>query len=497
VPELERFSKTGEQHTPESLPRRRVLLDAASGLGGVALAWLLAREGRADAMPPAGAPSASPYAPKAPHFPSRARRVVQVFAAGGVSHIDTFDYKPALERHDGQDLAQKDLKEKPDPFFGQIGKLRRSPFRFTQHGQGGLWFSDLFPALSGCADEIAMIHSMVSRSNNHTPATFLLNSGFTMNGFPSLGAWLSYGLGSENEDLPAFVVLPDPRGLPAGGAINWTAGFLPAVHQGVALRAGTEPIPHLATPPEVGAARRKASLEYLERLNRRRGEREPGDALLEARIRAYELAARMQASVPEAVDVEQEDAETKALYGLDSAATKDFARNCLLARRLLERGVRFVQLFHGGAFGSPRINWDAHEDIVENHTQQAASLDRPLAGLIQDLKRRGLLEDTLVVFSTEFGRTPYTQGTGGKGRDHHQLAFTCWLAGGGVRGGIRYGASDELGYAAAERPATTYDLHATILHLLGLDHEELTYYHNGARRRLTDVHGRVLKGLLV
>jgi hypothetical protein len=311
-----------------------------------------------------------------------------------------------------------------------------------------------------------------------------------------MGAWLSYGLGTENENLPAFIVLPDPRQLPAGGSINWTSGFLPAVHQGVAFRTKGEAIVDLDTPSGVAPARRQEEMAFVNAANREHLSARPGDSTLEARIRAYELAARMQLSVPDVTSVDTEPAHIHKLYGLDSKVTADFGRNCLIARRLIERGVRFVQLFHGGAFSSPRINWDGHEDVFENHNNQAASLDKPLAGLLADLKQRGMLADTLVVFNTEFGRTPITQGIGEKGRDHHPNAFTCWLAGAGLKPGFSYGASDEIGWSAAESPVTIYDFHATILHLLGLDHKKLSYYHNGVRRRLTDVHGAVVDALL-
>jgi Protein of unknown function (DUF1501) len=471
-----------------ALSRRHFLWEAGC-LGGIALAWLLDQEAPAAPM----VAPASPYAPKQPHFPARAKRVIHVFSPGGVSHVDTFDYKPELAKHDGKELTGKG---KIDTFFGRPGRLMKSPFAFKQHGQCGAWVSSLFPHLAGCVDDMTFLHSVVAKTSNHTPATFQMNTGFTMNGFPSLGAWLSYGLGSEAQDLPAYVVLPDPRGLPAGGAINWSSGFLPATHQGVAFRTTGEPIPDLFTPKEVKPGERQASLELLGRMNRGFLEANPGDSSLAARLRSYELAARMQVSIPEVTHFDQETAATRKLYGLDSPVTEGFGRNCLLARRLLERGVRFVQLFHGGAFGSPRINWDAHENVVDNHGKQAAILDRPLAGLLRDLKARGMLDDTLVIWSTEFGRTPFTEGIGGKGRDHHQLVFTCWLAGAGLKRGYRHGVSDEFGYRPAENPVSIYDLHATILHLLGIDHKRLTFYHNGIRRRLTDVHGEVIARVL-
>jgi hypothetical protein len=464
--------------SPRDPTRRHFLSQTATGLGGIALAWMLDRD----------AAGAEPT-----HFPAKAKRVVQIFAPGGVSHVDTFDYKPELARHDGEELTGKG---KPDTFFGKPGRLMKSAFAFKQRGKSGLWVSDLLPEIADCVDDITFIRSMVTKSANHTPAAFQMNTGFTMNGFPCLGAWLSYGLGSLSDDLPTFVVLPDPRGLPAGGSIHWTSGFLPATHQGVAFRPTGEPVADLFTPKDVTPAARQASLGLLTKMNEDYLRDNPGDSTLAARVRSYELAARMQVSIPAAVDLAAESAETKALYGLDVPATSGFGRNCLLARRLLERGVRFVQLFHGGAFGSPRINWDAHENVVTNHTTQAASMDRPVAALLKDLKRRGMLDDTLVLWVTEFGRTPFTEGIGARGRDHHPHAFTCWMAGAGVKKGFAHGRTDDFGYDVADGKVTVYDFHATILHLLGLDHKRLTYYHNGIRRRLTDVHGEVVENLL-
>jgi Protein of unknown function (DUF1501) len=468
------------------LDRRHFLGDAGTGLGAIALACLLNEDGH-------GAASKTSMA--GPHFAPRAKRAIHIFSLGGVSHVDTFDYKPDLVRHHGQPLTSKG---KLDPFFGKPGNLMKSLYPFRQRGKSGLWVSDLLSNLAECVDHLAFIYSMVSKSSSHTPATFQMNTGFTLNGFPSMGAWLSYGLGSSNEQLPTFVVLPDPRGLPAGGSNNWSQGFLPAEHQGVAFRTeGGEPIANLQTPAGVSAETRRANRELLARLDRQFAEQNPGDSALAARVHAYELAARMQLSVPEATDLRGETEATRRLYGMDNPVTAGFGRNCLLARRLLERGVRFVQLINGGAFGSPRINWDAHEDLKDNHDKQAAVFDKPCAGLLKDLAQRGLLEDTLVFWSTEFGRTPFTEGVNGKGRDHHNLVFTCWLAGAGVKKGIRYGSSDEVGYLPADNPVTVYDLHATILHLLGLDHTRLTFYHNGIQRRLTDVHGRVLREVLL
>ncbi len=465
--------------TRETQSRRNFFANVATGLGGIALLDLLS-------------PSASGRAPVT-HFAPKVKRIVQIFCPGGVSHIDSFDFKPDLVRQDGQEMVGKG---KIDTFFGQPGRLMKSPFRFKQYGECGRWVSDLFPHLAGCVDDLTFIRSMSAKSANHSPAAFQMNTGYVMNGFPAMGSWISYGLGTENENLPSFVVLPDPRGLPAGSAINWSSGFLPATHQGVAFRPNGEPIADLETPADTPPAERQAASKLLDGMNREFLDANPGDSNLSARIRSYELAARMQLTVPEAVRIDGESRSTQRLYGMDQKATAGFGRNCLLARRLLERGVRFVQLWHGGAFGSPRINWDAHEDIVENHTTQAVSLDKPLAGLLRDLKQRGLLDDTLVLWTTEFGRTPFTQGIGKPGRDHHQHAFTVFMAGGGVKPGIAYGASDEIGYNIAENEVTIYDFHATILHLLGIEHTKLTYYHNGIRRRLTDVHGEIVKGIL-
>ncbi|MCA9150548.1 MAG: DUF1501 domain-containing protein [Planctomycetales bacterium] len=468
--------------------RRDVLSFAGSGLLSVALPWLLQRDA------PAATYKEAPGVLPETHFPAKAKRVVQIFCAGGVSHLETFDYKPELERMDGKELEGKGENL---GFFGQPGRLMKSVYDFRQHGQSGGWVSSLFPHLATCIDDLCVIHSMYGKSNNHTPAAFQMNTGFTFNGFPCMGAWLSYGLGTENENLPAFVVLPDPRGLPAGGSINWTPGFLPANHGGVAFRTGSpEPIADLNTPAELQGGDRNAELALLNQMNRQFVDDHPGEVAFAARLRSYELAARMQTSIPEATDLSDETAATRDLYGVDDPVNRGFGRNCLTARRLLERGVRFVQLINGGSFGSPRINWDGHENMKENHDTQAATMDRPVAALIQDLKQRGLLEDTLVVWNTEFGRSPTTQGIGAPGRDHHPSVFTCFLAGAGVKPGIRYGSSDEIGYFVGENQVTIPDFHATILYLLGIDHERLTFYHNGINRRLTNVEGNPIRAIL-
>jgi Protein of unknown function (DUF1501) len=473
------------------LDRREFFSWVRTGLGGIAAATLLTGEGLVRA-----APVASEAADPPPHHAARARRVVQICLCGALSHLDSFDYKPRLAELHGQPLSSE---EKPDVFFGQVGLLRKHDWEFRQRGESGLWISDLFPNIAELADELTIIRSMVAETSNHTPATFQENTGFRLNGFPTVGAWLSYGLGSESDDLPSFVVIPDARGYPAGGTINWSNGFLPARHQGVTLRSKGAPIDDLRPAVPITEDRETATRDFLAELNRRHLAERSDEDVLAARIRSYELAARMQLAVPEVADLSHETAATQALYGLDHEESADFGRGCLLARRLLERGVRFVQLFSGGSFGSPRINWDGHEDMRENHGREAPRIDRPVAGLLADLRQRGLLDDTLVLFTTEFGRTPFTQSaadTVGLGRDHNQYGFSIWMAGAGLRHGLAYGATDEVGYKAVEKIATWHDFHATVLHLLGIDHERLTFYHNGIQRRLTNVHGQVIGDLL-
>ncbi|MFP6621279.1 MAG: DUF1501 domain-containing protein [Pirellulaceae bacterium] len=467
--------------------RRDFCGQMAGGLGAIALASLLEKDGYL-------AEAATPAVLHRPHHTVRAKRCIHIFSPGGVSQVDTFDYKPALEKLDGKPLLGKG---KIDTFFGKVGQLRKSFFAFRQHGESGAWVSSLLPQLATCADDLTYFHTLVAKSSSHTPACFQMNTGFTQVGFPSVGSWLSYGLGSTNDELPTFVVLPDPRGLPNGGTSNWSQGFLPAQHQGTAFSTDgkTDPIAHLKTPASVSPAGRQDSLDVLARFNESFARANPGNDELLARTRSYELASRMQTSIPGVVDLADESEATRRMYGLDRKEIAASATNYLMARRLIERGVRFVQIYNGGALGSPRINWDAHEDVVRNHTNQARQLDQPCAALLKDLKQRGLLEDTLVVWSSEFGRTPFSQGTG-RGRDHHPLVFTGWMAGAGLRPGYHHGVSDEVGYQPAENPVTVYDFHATLLHLLGIDHTRLTYYHNGLNRRLTDVHGHVVQDVL-
>jgi hypothetical protein len=475
----------------DNLTRREFLNWPGFGLGGAAFLSLLFRDGLLRAAPVPGEAGDPP-----PHHAPKARRAIHIFLCGGLSQVDSFDYKPELERLHGKSLS---ADERPDVFFGQVGLLRKPDWAFRQRGQSGLWVSELFPHLAEVADELTVIRSMFAETSNHTPATFQANTGFRLNGFPTMGAWLSYGLGNETEDLPAYVVIGDNRGLPAGGSINWSNGFLPARHQGVVMKSKGAAIADLVPAAEIRKDTESESRRLLSEINRRHLEARGGSDDLSARMRAYELAARMQLTVPEVAALEKESAGTQSLYGLDRPETSDFGRGCLLARRLLERGVRFVQIFSGGAFGSPRINWDAHENVVQNHGQEALRIDRPVAGLLRDLKQRGMLDDTLVVFSSEFGRTPFTQSAGdvvGAGRDHNQNGFTVWLAGAGLKPGIAWGATDDVGYKAVEHRTSWYDFHATILHLLGINHERLTFYHNGINRRLTNVHGEVIREIL-
>lgn len=469
--------------------RRDLLRFSSASITSTALASLLNRDAHGgDAVP--GSVSA------ALHHQPRAKRVVHICLCGGLSHLDSFDYKPELKRFHGKSL---EASERPETFFNQIGLLRSNDWEFRQRGESGLWISDLFPHLAELADDLTIVNSMVAESANHTPATFEENSGFRLNGFPVMGSWVSWGLGSETDDLPSYVVLPDARGLPAGGTINWSNGFLPAQHQGVAFQSKGPAIRDLFASREVSAEQELAGRSLLAELNRKHLELSGTEQDLQARMRCYELAAKMQLAVPEVTDLDQETQATRELYGIDNEETADFGRRCLLTRRLLENGVRFVQMFSGGSFGSPRINWDGHEDVRRNHSREAGRMDQPVAALLRDLKQRGMLQDTLVLCTSEFGRTPFAQSSEfviGAGRDHNMYGFSIWMAGGGLKPGISYGATDEIGWKAVERPVHWYDYHATVMHLLGIDHERLTWYHNGIQRRLTNVHGDVLHDLI-
>ncbi len=427
--------------------------------------------------------------PKLHHKP-RAKRVVQLFMSGAASQCDTFDYKPELIKRRGEKF---DPGGKIELFQSAPGVVMPSPWEWKRYGKSGRWVSGLFPQLAECVDDMAFLYAMVAKSNVHGPATFMQNTGFVLPGFPSMGAWLSYGLGSLNDNLPTFVVLPDNRGVPPNGPANWGAGFLPATHQGTVVKAGAKtPIYDLFPPerPYLTPQSERDSQVFLEKLNKTHQATRPGDTRLNARLQSYALAARLQLSAPEVLDIAGESPETRRLYGVDDPVTADLGRRCLTARRLLERGVRFVQIWSGADNGFPRRNWDSHEDLARDHGMLGAELDRPAAALLKDLKARGLLDDTLVIWTTEFGRMPCSQG--GKGRDHNPAAFTSWMAGGGIKGGTSYGESDEWSFRAAVNPTYCYDQHATVLHLLGIDHKRLSFRHNGIDRRLTDVHGKVI-----
>jgi hypothetical protein len=473
-----------------SLDRRSFLWHSGGCLGGIALAWLLGQEGQL----PAAAPFVKDDLNGGLHHKAKAKRVVQLFMSGAASQCDLFDYKPLLIKKHGEKF---DPGGKVELFQSSPGAVMKSPWKWKQQGKCGKWISELLPNLGGCVDEMAFIHSMVAKSNVHGPATFMQATGFVTPGFPGMGAWVSYGLGSLNQNLPAFVVLPDSRGFAPNGPANWASGFLPAAHQGTMVRPGTKnPIADLFPPDEAKETKQSArdNLDLLAKLNRKHGEKRQGDSRLDARIKSYELAARLQLSAPEVLDVSKETAATQKAYGIGDKECEDFGRSCLIARRLLERGVRFVQVWSGADNGFPRRNWDSLEDVARDHGELGRALDVGAAALIKDLKKRGLLDDTIVLWTTEFGRMPCSQGS--KGRDHNPFTFTNWLAGGGVKGGVTYGASDEWSFRAAEKTTYCYDVHATVLHLLGIDHEKLTYRHNGIDRRLTDVHGHVIDAIV-
>jgi hypothetical protein len=475
-------------HDMGTLNRREFFNWGIRGIGATAFANLLAHDtsARAAALGQAAFPNFAP----------RTKRAIHISLVGGLSHIDSYDYKPGLDKAHGKPLGSS---EKPDIFFGQVGLLRRSDFQFKPRGQSGLWLSDMFPHIAEMADEMTVIRSMTTDSANHTPALFFANSGFEFNGFPSVGSWVSYGLGCETESLPAFVVLSDRRGGPNGGASNWTSGFLPSQHQGVELRSGKTPVRDLFPAIEQPHGSDAAARDFLQKLNASHADRTGADAILSARMRSYELAARMQLSVPEVSDINGEPEHIRGMYGLSEGRTEDAGRRCLLARRLLERGVRFVQIYSGGPIGgSPRASWDAHENVKDNHSTEASRIDKPIAGLLRDLKQRGMLDDTLVLFTTEFGRTPFAQSKAnqvGPGRDHNKYGFSCWLAGGGVKAGFSLGQTDEIGWKTVDNPVHWHDFHATVLHLMGVDHKKLTFYHNGIKRRLTNVHGHIARGI--
>jgi uncharacterized protein DUF1501 len=485
---------------PPSISRRQLLDQAGGGAGLLALACLLADEGfltgsaaAAESSSSLADPRLNPLAPKKSHFPAQAKSVIWLFMNGGPSHVDTWQYKPELEKRDGKELEGFD---KNTGFFtAQVGPVMKSPFKFARYGGSGAWVSEIFPKMAEHVDEMAFIYSCYTASNNHSPALFMINTGTTRMGFPSAGSWITYGLGSESLNLPAFVAMTDPlgRGLPKGYSQNWSAGFLPSVYQGTWLKPQGDPIENLYRPQDQGATQQRAALDLLGKLNRHRLEGSPQELELAARIESFELAYRMQIAAPEAIDIDQEPEHIHKLYGVGEKRCDHFARQCLTARRLVERGVRFIQIYSGGM--ENERSWDGHQNIQANHTQFAGETDTPIGGLLTDLKQRGLLDSTLVIWGGEFGRLPIVQ-KGGSGRDHNPHAFTYWLAGGGIKGGTLYGATDEIGFKAIENRVHVNDLHATILHLLGLEHTKLTFRLSGRDFRLTDVAGRLVKEVL-
>jgi hypothetical protein len=464
--------------------RRDFLLRAGGGFGALALTYLLQADRlRADA--PVATVPGSPLAPRRPHFPAKAKACIFLFMEGGPSHIDTFDPKPKVN-----EMAGKPLPPSVGKIITAMGEFR-SPLlackrKWQQHGQSGLWVSDWLPHIATCADDLAVIRSCWGDGINHSAGICQMNTGSILAGRPSLGAWVTYGLGTENQDLPAFVVMQDTNGTVVNGPRNWGAGFMPALYQGVRLQAGAEPFANLHNPPGVSDERQRGKLDLLARWNKDHAAARLQQTELEARIAAYELAFRLQAHAPEAVDLSAETEETKRLYGLDRKETAAMGRNCVLARRLVERGVRFVQLYHGAG-----NRWDAHSKIEKNHAEMCGSMDQPVAALLKDLKRRGLLDTTLVIWGGEFGRTPMSEK--GDGRDHNPTGFTMWLAGGGVKGGQAIGATDEFGLHAVEDRLHVHDLHATILYLLGLDNMGLVYKYKGRPERPTLNEGEAYK----
>ena len=466
---------------PRALTRRQILCQAANGFGAVALQHLLAERGSA-------APGSNPLQARTPHFPATAKAVIFIFNVGAPSSMDTFDPKPMLNKRAGEPMP---------PSFGSVGgqftdgstPILGTPWNFKKYGQSGLPVSELFPNVARHVDDICFVRSFVTHSVVHAPAMYEVHSGRLFATHPSVGAWITYGLGSESENLPAYVVMPQPEGTPEGGTSCWSQGFLPSVYQGTLLRPGPNPILHLRPPEGMTRERQRAMLDLLQSMN----ESDAGefDGEMQARIAAYELAFRMQMHAPEAVDLSKETATTKRMYGLEEGRTREFGTRLLLARRLVERGVRFVQIYSGG--GPLSMQWDAHKHLKQNHEKMAGHSDQPVAALLEDLKRRGLLEQTLVIWGAEFGRLPTSES--GNGRDHNPHGYTMWFAGGGVRGGQSIGSTDEFGLHAVDRPHSMRDFHASILHAVGLDQHRLSYLHGGRHEKLTDFGGEVIQGM--
>jgi hypothetical protein len=464
--------------------RREFLWEAGAGFTGLALTGLLSQGGFFAAPASAADRFANPLAPRQPHFKPRAKSVIFLFMYGGPSHVDTFDYKPKLYPLDGKTIQVKT--------FGRGGRKNQGrvvgpKWKFKQYGQCGKWVSDLFPHLATCVDDIAFLHSMTADSPIHGSAMLQMNTGKILSGSPCLGSWVNYGLGSVNQDLPGFVVMLDPTGGPISGAKNWSSGYMPATYQGTLVRSAGEPILDLKPPQGLSRPAQRRLLDTLRSYNAEHHAARRDNTNLAARIASYELAFQMQRHAPEAVDLTRESPATRDLYGLNDPRTREFGRRCLLARRLVERGVRFVQLYAGGAHND--TNWDAHGDLVHNHTLHAGRTDRPIAGLLKDLRQRGLLDQTLVMWGGEFGRQPTAEYAQGTGRDHNAYGFTMWLAGGGIKGGVSFGQTDEIGSAAVENRLHVKHLHATVLYQMGIDPNRLTYFYNGLNQKLVGVEG--------
>jgi hypothetical protein len=482
---MRNFHRRENLNLPAAQSRRDFLYRAGGGLGGIALSWLMARDGLAGERE-TGKPAANPLAAKPAHFEAKAKSIIFMFMVGGPSPVDLFDPKPELSKQHGKPLPES-FGKPVSQFTKGDTPLLASTRKFKKYGKSGLEVSDLMPNLATCVDDIAFLRACWCNSTVHAPAMYELHSGRTLMGYPSLGSWVTYGLGSVSDNMPAYCVLLQPEGTPEGGAPCWGAGFLPTVYQGTLLRKGPNPILNLKLPAGVSREQQRRTLDFLKKMNEEN--LDPDDTELAARISTYELAFRMQQYAPEAVDLSKESEATRRAYGIDDKKTADFGSRCLLARRLVERGVRFVQLYSGG--GPVSMQWDAHDDINANHEKMCGLVDQPIAALLKDLEQRSLLDDTLVVWASEFGRTPMSQG--GKGRDHNPYGYTMWMAGGGVKGGQVIGETDEFGLNAVEEKVSVNDFHATLLHFLGLKHEKLTFRHNSRDERLTDVAGRVVE----
>jgi len=475
--------------SPFDFTRRRFLHQMSTGLTGVALTRLLRDDLRASTA------AASGWHPGSTQFTPKAKQVLQIFCPGAASHVDLWDHKPMLEKMDGQMLPGE---ENVATFQGKNGTLMRSPWDFKPAGQSGKMISSMLPHMAKHVDDIAFLHGMTSRTNTHGPGCVFMNSGFVREGYPSAGSWTSYALGSLNDSLPTFVAIQDVRGEPPNGKANWSNGFLPAQHQAVAM-AAQQPLRNLARPGGINVDEERATRQFLSLMNGEHASLHPGEGELKARMASYELAARMQLAAPEVSDLTREPEHVRKLYGSDSSnpLIAAYADNCILARRFLEQGVRYVSLYCASRASAVdgRLNWDAHKTLKDDYERHCPIFDQPTAALLTDLKQRGMLEDVLVVWNTEFGRMPMRQ-EGTSGRDHNPDAFTTWMMGAGVKGGVSFGATDDFGRRAQQDITTVYDFHATVLHLLGLDHEQVSYYHNGVNRRLTDVHGHVIKSVL-